>query len=82
MLFFEQGMCFCFLKSLPTFRLVCRTALLALLTALLGGYFVIENPASSCICWHPDLVWMIGAMRRAGIKETHVAFNESRNYPK
>ena len=55
---------------------------MALLAALLGGYFVVENPASSFICWHPDLVWMIGAMRRAGIKETHVAFNESRNYPR
>ena len=75
-------MYFFLLKSLPFFGLVCRTALLALLTALLGGYFVIENPASSFICWHPDLVWMIGAMRRAGIRETHIALNESCNYPK
>ena len=61
------------LWGLASISFVCRTALLALLVALLGGYFVIENPASSFICWHPDLLWMIGAMRRAGIKETHVA---------
>lgn len=64
-----------FLWGSNLFCLGCRTALLALLVALLGGYFVIENPASSFICWHPDLLWVIRALRGAGMKETHLHSN-------
>lgn len=49
-------------KGLP----IVRTGLLAILLACLNSTFIIENPGSSAICWHPGLLWALKCLHKAG----------------
>ena len=50
-------------------RLVARVSLMILVVALMGGAWVLENPANSVICMHERLRWAFLALKKSQGKQ-------------